>query len=299
MMNVSKNELAQQRLELRQKLLGAGVATARFNLEESNGGAFQSFQAEFVDRQGARIVDAELTNAALQVIVSWVDAQVPGWSADDGGRSQIDWAIEVDAFQHQHFDSVKFERRRLLDAASDMAASSQILADNARAALLLAMGDLAPTDRSAQQHLRVAAKIVMDQSRTDQVHFLSDAQRDLLIEGIAGTRLKHGNEQEWVTEAVTYGYVGYEHAPDVDLVQKLATESLDEVVEGICGPLHITAGSEREQKTRHALIAALTLPQSLEALNAIAEDWGDAMLSSLPEADEIEPEAAGHDAPSA
>lgn len=298
-MNVRKEEFAQQRLELRLKLLKAGVATARFNIEEANDGASQSFHAEFADLQGRRIVDADLATVSLQVMVGWVDVHVPGWSADDGGRSQIDWALEVDAFQHQHFDHVKFERRRLLDTASDMVASSHILADNARAALLLAMGELAPTDKSSRQHLHDGAKILLDQTRTDQVRFLNAAQRELLIEGIAGTRLRHGNEQEWVSEVVNFGYMDYERAPDLALVQKLATETLDDVVEGICGPLRITAGSDREQNTRQALLEVFTLPQSLEALRAVAEDCGQELLLSLPGIDVEEPDAAGTEAPSA
>ncbi|CAN7769748.1 hypothetical protein LJR290_007462 [Variovorax sp. LjRoot290] len=304
-MMLSKEDLALQRAAYRSFLSEVGIVTARFQLEVANDGVHQAFHAALADASGRLVSISEWKMGEWKMellarfLRAWVDTHVPGWEAGDGGRSQFDWAVETDALQHQHFDNVKFERRRLLAAASDMNESSNILADNARTALLLAMGDLAPTDKSAQQYLRDGARTVIDQTRTDQARFLSDEQRNLLIEGIAGTRVRHGSETEWITDVVWHGYIGYEQAPDIDLVQKLATETLDDVVEGIVGPSRITSGSEREQKTRQALVDALTLPKCLEALNAVAEAWGEDMLLSLPEVDEDEPEVASKEAPTA
>jgi hypothetical protein len=296
-MNTKQQHLAEERINLRRRLLDAGVATLRFDAEGGNDGGHQAFTAVLVARDGAFIADRSLKDETVRVLASWIDAELPGWTEGDGGRSQIDWALEVDAFQHQHFDHVKFERRRLLGAATDMNASSHILADNARAALLLVMGDLAPADKSAQQYLADGARVLIDYTRTDQAHFLSDAQRDLLINAIAGTRTTQGNEQEWIADAVLNGYVGYDHAPDADLVKKLATESLDDLVEGICGPAHITAGSDFEIATRGTLVDVFTLQQSLDALNSVADAWGDSLLESLRAMGAIEEEAEQGDAP--
>lgn len=281
---------------LRARLMSADVATVRFLTEEANDGGHRAVQLAMVRGDGGVVGDRELRATVLHVLSSLVDERVPGWDAGDGGRSQIDWAVGVDAMDHRHYDNVKFERRRVLGAAT-LADSSEILADNAQAAMLLAMGDVAPTDRSATEYLRRGLKVLADHTRADQARFLSPAQRDLLIEGIAGTRLRNGNEDEWVTEVVTDGFVGYEHAPDVVLVQKLATEALDDVVEGVCGPLRIFGGSDQELNKRRSFIEVFTLPQSLQALEAVAETRGDDLLQSLPELDEDEPEAAGQEAP--
>ena len=288
--------LVEARAALRAQLIAAGVVTVRFLIEEANDGGHQAAQAAMVDRSGAVVADRDLNALALHVLTRWVDDRVQDWNAGDGGRSQIDWAVEVDAMDHRHYDNVKFERQRVIGTASS-ADSSTILADNAIAAVLLAMGSLAPTDRASIQHLRDGLKVLVDNTRTDQVRFLTAAQRELLVEGIAGTRTRNGSEQEWVTDVVSHGYHGYEHAPDIELVQKLATETLDDVVEGICGPLHITGGSDHEQGKRLGLIEIFTLPQSREALEAVAEAWGDEMLQSLPEPDEDEPEAVGQEVP--
>jgi hypothetical protein len=296
-MKPTKEELVRQRLELRLKLMAAGVATARFDIAEENDSGCQSFRAQFAARDGQRIVNTELASNSLKVMVAWVDEHVPGWSKDDGGRSRIDWAVEVDAFQHQHFDNVRLERRRLLDAASDWNESTSIMADNARKALLVAMGDLAPTEAFALQHLSDRTRVVVDQTRKDRERFLSDQQRGMLIDGIAGTQIRHGNEVEWVADVVWNGHPGYFHASDRELVQLLVNEPLDEIVEGIVGPLRVTGGSDEEQRTRQALIEALTLPKSIEALRAAADDPGSDLLRSLPGVDDDEVDSASHDAP--
>lgn len=300
-MTKSKEDLARERAVCRSSLIEAGVVTARFQLEIANDGGHQAFHAALADASGCLVpISEQKTELLAKFLNAWVDTHVPGWEAGDGGRSQFDWAPETDALHHQHFDNVKFERRRLLDGATDMGASSYILAENARTALLLAMGDLAPTDKSAQQHLLDGARILIDQTRTDQLRFLSDAQRELLINAIAGTRVKHGHAEEWIADVAWHGYIGYEHAPDVELVQKLATESLDEVVEGICGPLRVTGGSDHEQNTRGSLVEVFTSPRSLEALNAVADEMGDDLLASLRAIGAIEEiEADVHEVPSA
>lgn len=285
--------LAEARAVLREELITAGVVTVRFIREEANDGGFWASQAALAKRDGAVEADPSLNARVTRVLSALVDERVPGWNAE-GGRSQIDWAVEVDAVDHRHYDNVKFERQRVLGEAAS-ADSSTILTGNAIAAVLLAMGSVAPTDRATIQHLRDGLKVLVDNTRTDQVRFLTAAQRELLVEGIAGTRTRNGSEQEWVADVVSHGYHGYEHAPDVALVQKLATETLDDVVEGICGPLHITGGSDHEQGKRLALIEIFSLPQAREALEAVAEAWGDDMLQSLPEPNEDD-EAAGHEA---
>lgn len=289
--------LAEARAALRAQLIAAGVVTVRFLIEEANDGGHQVAQAAMVDRSGAVVADRNLNALAVRVLTRWVDDRVQDWNSGDGGRSHIDWAVEVDAMDHRHYDNVKFERQRVIGAAS-LADSSAILSDNAVAAVLLAMGSVAPTDRASIEHLRDGLKVLVDNTRTDQVRFLTAAQRDLLVEGIAGTRTRNGSEQEWVKEVVSNGYHGYEHAPDIDLVQQLATETLDDVVEGICGPLHITGGSDHEQGKRLGLIEIFTLPQGREALEAVADVWGDEMLQSLPEPDDDE-EAVDLEAPAA
>jgi hypothetical protein len=291
-MSTTKQCLANERIALRLKLLDAGVSALRFDVEGGNDGGHEACTTVLVARDGAFITDGALKEAVAGVLTSWVDAELPGWTEGDGGRSQIDWAVEVDAFQHQHFDNVKFERRRLLGAATDMSASSNILAQNARTALLLAMGDLAPADKSAQQYLVDGARVLIDYTRTDALRFLTEAQRELLISAIAGTRVKYGHSEEWIADVVSNGYVGYEHAPDTDLMQKLATESLDDLVEGICGPARITAGSDFEVTTRSALVEAFTLQQSLDALDAVADAWGDDLLESLRAMGAVEEEEA-------
>lgn len=288
--------LVEARAALRSQLIAAGVVTVRFLIEEANDGGHQVAQAAMVDRSGAVVADRNLNALAVHVLTRWVDDRVQDWNAGDGGRSQIDWAVEVDAMDHRHYDNVKFERQRVIGAAS-LADSSTIHTDNAIAAVLLAMGSVAATDRASIEHLRDGLKVLVDNTRTDQVRFLTAAQRELLVEGIAGTRTRNGSEQEWVTEVVSNGYHGYELAPDLDLVQQLATETLDDVVEGICGPLHITGGSDHEQGKRLGLIEIFALPQSREALEAVADAWGADMLQSLPESDEDE-EAGGQEVPS-
>ncbi|OUM04468.1 hypothetical protein [Variovorax sp. JS1663] len=289
--------LAEARAGLREKLITAGVVTVRFISEAANDGGFWASQAVLAKRDGAVEADPSLNALVTRVLSALVDERVPGWSAGDGGRSQIDWAVEVDAIDHRHYDNVKFERQRVLGAETS-AHSSTILADNAVAAVQLALGGVAPTDRATIQRLRDGLVVLVDRTRTDQARFLTDAQRELLVEGIAGTRTVHGHEQEWISDVVRHGYHGYEHAPDAELVQKLATESLDDVIEGICGPLHIVGGSDQEQSKRHSLIELFSMPQSREALEAVAETWGDAMLQSLPEPEEDE-EAVGLEAPAA
>ncbi|CAN7375234.1 hypothetical protein [Variovorax sp. LjRoot178] len=290
--------LVEARAALRAKLIAAGVVTVRFVDEAANDGGFWASQAVLSKRDGAIEAEPSLIALATNVLSALVDERVPGWAAGDGGRSQVDWAVEVDALDHRHYDNVKFERQRVLGAAS-MVESSTILADNASAAVLLAMGGVAPTERSRIQYLRDGLRVLVDRARTDHARFLTEAQRELLIEGIAGTRTYRGHEQEWVSEVVWNGYHGYEHASDIELVQKLAPESLDDVVEGICGPLHITGGSDQEQSKRHSLIEVFSMPQGREALEAVAEVWGDEMLQSLPEPDEDEREAVGQEAPAA
>lgn len=172
---------------LRAKLLAAGVATVRFLIEEANDGGHQASQAALVDRSGAVVGDQVLNALVVRVLTRLVDDRVPDWNAGDGGRSQIDWAVGVDAMDHRHYDNVRFERQRVLGAPA-LAESSTILADNASAAVLLAMGGVAPTDRSRIQHLRDGLKVLVDHSRTDQARFLTEAQRELHIDGIAGTR---------------------------------------------------------------------------------------------------------------
>ena len=290
--------LVEARVVLRAKLMAAGVITVRFIDEAANDGGFWASQAVLSKRDGAVETDPSLIALATQVLSALVDERAPGWAAGDGGRSQIDWAVDVDAMDHRHYDNVKFERQRVLGSPAPAEAST-IHAHNASAAVLLAMGSVAPTDRARIQFLRDGLKVLVDRTRTDHARFLTEAQRELLIEGIAGTRTYRGHEQDWVSEVVWNGYHGYEHASDTELVQKLALKSLDQVIEGICGPLHITGGSDQEQSKRHSLIEVFSMPQGREALEAVAEACGDEMLQSLPEPDEDEPEAVGQEAPAA
>ena len=187
------------RAALRSQLIAAGVVTVRFLIEEANDGGHQAAQAAMVDRSGAVVADRDLNALAVRVLTRWVDDRVQDWNAGDGGRSQIDWAVEVDAMDHRHYDNVKFERQRVIGTGSS-ADSSSILADNAIAAVLLYMGSVAPTDCGGIQHLRDGLKVLVDNTRSDQIRFLTAAQRELLVEGIAGTRTRNGSEQEWVAD---------------------------------------------------------------------------------------------------
>lgn len=296
-MKPTKQDLLLERTALRLELLAAGARTVRFLIEEANDGGFYSVQAAIADDRGALLTDTALISRVSSCLTRWVDLEVPGWSKGDGGRSQIDWALDADAFDHRHYDHVRIERRRLLGEAPP--AASQILAENAAAAVLAAMGDLAPADKSSRQQLREALRAIVDHNRTDQARFLSAEQRELLIEGIAGTRVTHGNEAEWIADVVRNGYTGYEFAPDMELVQKLATESLDDVVDGIVGTPISEAGKAQQEDMKQELVTALTLPQSLEALYAVAEAWGEDMLDSLREVGVIEADEESAEVPQA
>lgn len=290
-------QLEEARLALRDKLLAAGVETVRFLVEKANEGAHQAKNVAMVDRSGAVVHDRALDEIVVRVLSFVVDERVPGYGAGGGGRSKIDWALRADAMDHRHYDYVKLERQRVLGSPT-RDESLKIHSSNASSAMLLAMGGVAPKDRSTLQYLHDALSVLVDHARTDQVSFLTVAQREMLIEGIAGTRTMPGHERDWVADAVWHGYHGYEFASDTELVQKLATESLDEIIEGILGPLHIVEGSDQEKSKRHALIEVFTLPQSRAALEAVAESWGDELLSSLPEPDADE-ESVGQEAPAA
>lgn len=102
--------LAEARAALRAKLIAAGVVTVRFLIEEAKDGGHQAAQAAMVDRRGAVVADQDLNALAVRVLTRWVDDRVQDWNSGDGGRSQIDWAVEVDAMDHRHYDNVKFER---------------------------------------------------------------------------------------------------------------------------------------------------------------------------------------------
>ncbi|MFZ3121649.1 MAG: hypothetical protein WA159_25415 [Variovorax sp.] len=263
---------------IRRELLAAGMRSAQFDLEGRNG-FVTSTRLLVADDSGVALQDQGLLNRAEACLSRWVDAVVPGWDADGGGRSRVTWSLDLDALDHAHYDNVNFERRRVLPGASGTS-DSWILAENAVDATLLAMGPIAPTDAAARVRVMTALGVLTERERSDQLRFLTEAQRATLIEAICATRVSD-HDEAWISDVVLHGYFGYLDAPDVEIVQKLATETLDQAIESMRGPSAGAAAAERVCDVRARLIEALTRPESLSALDAVTDEMGDQMLASL------------------
>jgi hypothetical protein len=281
-MNMSTNQRIQSaqiaREAIRLELLAAGMRSAQLDLEGRNG-SVTSTRLLIADDAGVALRDQALLNRAQACLSHWVDVVVPGWDADGGGRSRLNWSLDLDALDHAHYDNVNFERRRILPGASG-ASDRWILAENAVDATLLAMGAVAPPDAAARVRVMTTLGVLTERERTDQPRFLTEAQRATLIEAICATRFGD-HDDAWISDVVLHGYFGYLYAPDVEIVQKLATETLGQVVESMCGPSAGETASNNARDFRARVISALTCPASLLALDDVADEMGDQMLASL------------------
>lgn len=227
---VQADVLRISRAQTRQQLLDVGVVSVSFRVSGQDGRRTARLLME--DAEGILVDSQMLREQVARTLTAHVDAEAPGWDQGDGGRSEMNWAVQYDSLDHRHYDVVRMERNRVLKSEHGLSHSGDSLAESAVAAVLVAMGDLAPKQLEHCQSLRAGLFPLIEAVRSDQVRFLKAAQREVLLSAIVGNLVSEGDvTEDWIGEVVRDGHIGLEIAPDARLVQELATLRVEDLVE--------------------------------------------------------------------